>query len=169
MTLVLSLVGPIIAVAVWWVGWQQMQIARAKLQHDLFDRRFKVYEAARDLLVSVRARKLDDPSLTDVRNRFLWATAESHFLLDASIRDYLMTLIDQVELIHGNDRALQDTDDPEERKRIVREGQELHNQFSKEFGELDRRFEPFLAYPELRGVPVWLEQLCLRARRMAGM
>ena len=32
------------------LAWQQVQIARVKLQHDLYDRRYRVFEATRKLL-----------------------------------------------------------------------------------------------------------------------
>ncbi|PYJ41035.1 MAG: hypothetical protein DME80_14400, partial [Verrucomicrobia bacterium] len=40
----------IIGIAVVVVAWQQRQIARHKLRLDLFDRRYKVYEATRKFL-----------------------------------------------------------------------------------------------------------------------
>src|SRR5262249_12415620 len=40
------------------LGWQQVRIARVKFQHDLFDRRFRVFEATRRMLAEV-CRKVD--------------------------------------------------------------------------------------------------------------
>jgi len=38
-----------------WLAWQQVQIARVKLQHDLYDRRYQVFDATRRLLANVCA------------------------------------------------------------------------------------------------------------------
>jgi hypothetical protein len=42
-----ALAVPVIAAAGAWVALQQMHIARVKLQHDLYDRRYAVFEAVR--------------------------------------------------------------------------------------------------------------------------
>ena len=36
-----------------WLAWQQVQIARVKLQHDLYDRRYRVFDATLKFLVEV--------------------------------------------------------------------------------------------------------------------
>jgi len=45
-----ALMTPTIAVAVAWVSFQQWKTARAKLNLDLFDRRYAVYRGATDAL-----------------------------------------------------------------------------------------------------------------------
>jgi len=42
-----ALLVPTVAVVGAYIALQQVTIARAKLRHDLFDRRFKVFETAR--------------------------------------------------------------------------------------------------------------------------
>jgi hypothetical protein len=49
-----------------WIGWQQMQLNRVKLQHDLFDRRFRVYDGARRFLeAALRDSEVSDDTITD--------------------------------------------------------------------------------------------------------
>ncbi len=42
-----ALAVPVIAAVSAWVAWQQMHIARTKLQHDRYDRRYAVFQAVR--------------------------------------------------------------------------------------------------------------------------
>lgn len=53
MTIVNSILLLLIAIIGAWIALQQMLIARAKLNHDLFDRRFKVYTATRTYLIKM--------------------------------------------------------------------------------------------------------------------
>lgn len=53
MTIVNSILLLLIAIIGAWVALQQMLIARAKLNHDLFDRRFKVYTATQTYLITM--------------------------------------------------------------------------------------------------------------------
>src|SRR5262245_23705691 len=53
LTVVLAVIGVGLTSVGAWVGWQQMQMTRVKLHHDLYDRRFKVFEATQKLLSEV--------------------------------------------------------------------------------------------------------------------
>lgn len=48
------LLGSVIAVAGVYISWQQKRIADIRLLHDLYDRRSKVYIAAKTLLVAMQ-------------------------------------------------------------------------------------------------------------------
>jgi hypothetical protein len=81
-----ALAVPTIAVAGAWIAVQQMLIARTKLRHDLYDRRFAVYEAARKLLVEIIQQ--GHPSREQVRE-YVIKTADATFLLNDEIAKYL--------------------------------------------------------------------------------
>jgi hypothetical protein len=42
------------------LAWQQVQIARVKLQHDLYDRRYRVFEATRKLLAETLVHRVHE-------------------------------------------------------------------------------------------------------------
>ena len=73
-----------------WIAWQQVQIARVKLQHDLYDRRFAIFNAARKLLLEVTTHgDISDHSV----NEYVIATADAVFLLDdPTLCEYLKDL-----------------------------------------------------------------------------
>jgi hypothetical protein len=81
-----ALAVPVIAVVGAWIALQQMYLARVKLQHDLYDRRFAVYEAARKLLVEIITQGY--PSRDQVR-LYVIGTADAVFLLNEEVSKYL--------------------------------------------------------------------------------
>jgi hypothetical protein len=68
------------------VAQQQAQLADVRLRHDLFDRRFKVYVAARTFIIQTEqnARISDDAFFSYVRD-----TLDAVFLFDQDVLDYL--------------------------------------------------------------------------------
>jgi hypothetical protein len=79
-------VGALIAGIGAWVALQQMRIARTKLRHDLYDRRFATYAAARKLLREVM---LDGNASEASIAAFLAGTSESPFLFNDETVRYL--------------------------------------------------------------------------------
>src|SRR5713226_869539 len=69
-----------------WIAYRQSRIATAKLNLDLYDRRFKVFEAARTCLVFA-LQKADVTQ--EVMNTFHLGVADAIFLFDKDIEDYL--------------------------------------------------------------------------------
>lgn len=77
---------PVIAVIGAWVAIQQMRIAKVKLQHDLYDRRYAVFEAVRRFLNETAANALvSDETL----RAFVSGSADAEFLLPDDLAAYL--------------------------------------------------------------------------------
>ncbi len=84
----------VIAFAGVCIAWQQKRIAEIRLRHDLYNRRFKVYEAAKTLLVAHQTNgKLSGDDYIAYRR----GTADAVFLLDAGVVKYLDELRRQAE------------------------------------------------------------------------
>lgn len=73
----------VLAVSVF--SWWQVRIAREKLRHDLYDRRFAIYMAFHELLIAMLEKTDVDPELRKANA----ARAHSPFLLDAKLGRYL--------------------------------------------------------------------------------
>jgi hypothetical protein len=69
-----------------WLAWQQVRMARVRLRHDLYDRRFAVFQAARKFLAEVMTHGY--PSDDQIRS-YVVGTADSGFLLSADVATYL--------------------------------------------------------------------------------
>jgi hypothetical protein len=96
-TLFLSIAVAIIAAVLWWV-------VDNKLRLDLFDRRYKVYDAARQLIVHIISRaNLDDSQLC----KFNAETLDAEFLFDADVVSFLDALRDQALKIQAARKLLE--------------------------------------------------------------
>lgn len=76
----------VIAACAAWIAAQQMIIARQKLNHDLFDRRFAVFTATQDHLVACLSR---DGGTQEDTGAFYKATRAAPFLFNKEINDFL--------------------------------------------------------------------------------
>lgn len=85
-TVLSALLTPIIAVVGAYIAWQQWRTNRNKLKLDLFDRRFGVYDATRNLIrdVLTQTHPSDEQLL-----KFRANTGEASFLLNQTIAKYL--------------------------------------------------------------------------------
>jgi len=86
MTWLPSLLLALIAACAAWVAFQQWVVARQKLNHDLFDRRFAVYTATENYLVACLNRNGGSRGDTGA---FYEATRPAPFLFDKDINEFL--------------------------------------------------------------------------------
>ena len=72
-------------VATCWFYWWQVRLAKQKLRHDLFDRRFAVYAAFRELLLAFIEKGSDEKGNGEIMAAFRKASIvrfEARFVLD---------------------------------------------------------------------------------------
>jgi hypothetical protein len=81
-----ALTVPLIAAVGAWVAIQQMRIARIKLQHDLYDRRYAVFQAVRRFLDEMVANLVVSH---DILRAFVIGTADAEFLFPDDLAAYL--------------------------------------------------------------------------------
>lgn len=81
-----ALAVPLIAAVGAWVAIQQMQIAKIKLQHDLYDRRYAVFQAVRRFLDEMVANLVVSH---DILRAFVIGTADAEFLFPDDLAAYL--------------------------------------------------------------------------------
>jgi hypothetical protein len=132
-----------IAFASWWSSrssnrWQ-IRIAREKLKHDLYDRRFAVYMAFHDLMVAV-AEKSD---VDDELRKANVARAHSPFLLDPDVTQYLAGLHTEAFRINSTQQFLVDPgmgDRAEQIQMASRQGSDKLA-FANRIPELVKKFE----------------------------
>jgi hypothetical protein len=123
---------------------QQAELAAVRLQHDLFERRFAVYEAARDLALEV----LETSNVSrEGLNAFVRGTEKSAFLLDKELTDYLADMRKRaVNLRIAAGRVADETLPPgPERARLAQQRSDLSTWFVAQFDVLIEKFKPTLA------------------------
>lgn len=97
---------PILAVAVSFATYRsgrwQVRIAREKLRHDLYERRYAIYLAFHDLLVAIAEKDSVDVEL----ERANAARAQSPFLLDRRLGPYLDRLYKEAYRIQAENKLV---------------------------------------------------------------
>jgi hypothetical protein len=132
----------IIALLAVYIAYQQWRTARDKLKIDLFDRRVPIYELTRDILSRhlVRGQAMSSEETME----FAVQVRSAMWLYNRSISDYLQNEIYQnLQKLHDLDADLKNTDDQEQRKKIVEKQRQLrewvehqrHNVIDKKFGK----------------------------------
>jgi hypothetical protein len=162
LTAALSIIGPIIAVAVWWVGWQQMQIARVKLQYELYERRVRAFDAARRYLMDQMG---DYDEVEAAKRDFDLAAAGALFLFNSDIHTTLRDLDRRVSRFLRTDKKQRADTTPEGAARQKADFRVHLDWSSDQYDLLVTKFTPFLALPEIRTVPSWMERLWRRLQR----
>jgi uncharacterized ubiquitin-like protein YukD len=143
----------------WWLGngqlriakqqaataRQQAELAAVRLQHDLFDRRFVIYEAAQKLALEVfETANVSREGLS----AFIRSTEKSVFLLDKELTDYLIEMRKRAVNLQIATRKLANQMLPEgtERSDLAEERSNLSNWFVDQFDVLIEKFKPVLTF-----------------------
>ncbi|MDO8464209.1 MAG: hypothetical protein Q7S46_03010 [Gallionella sp.] len=137
-----ALLTPTIAVLGSFIAYRQWRTTQNKLKHDLFERRFSVYDAAKTLLESIMTSgKAKDEELF----KFLSGTREAKWLLDANVAEYLdKELYCQALDLQCLASELEGLPIGEEKSSNDHKRAEIKKWFSKQYEVLDEKFSPFL-------------------------
>lgn len=137
-----ALLVPMVAVLGAVIAYRQWRTAQNRLKLDLFDRRFSVFDAARNLIASVVTRgKATDEELF----KFLSGTREAKWLSNADIAEYLDKQLYRKALdLKCLDSELKGAPVGEERSKNVRKQSELKDWILQQYNVLDEKFSPFL-------------------------
>lgn len=132
----------IVSVFSWW----QVRIAREKLRHDLYDRRFAIYMAFHELLVAILEKTDVDPELRKANA----ARTHSPFLLNAKVADYLEKLHAEAFRINATNKLVFEPSLlPPERIQMAAQLGTDKLAFADRITELVKEFEPFLKLRDL--------------------
>jgi hypothetical protein len=123
-----------------WIAWQQMRIADVKLQHDLYDRRFAVYGAARKLLLEIATTRTASVALS----AYAVATADAIFLLNDEIATYLDDLRKRAERLQARTDAMEAMPVGDRKTAMFEQTSSEFLALNRELAELVERFKPFL-------------------------
>lgn len=138
---------PLIALIAIYIAWQQHKTNKNTYRLALYDRRFKVYEGLKKILI-IATSKGDVP--LDAVSQFEADTSEAVFLFDSDVLQYVKTVRHRaIDLRAANDQ-LHEQDLPvgEERSRMARHKSELLAWFMKQFKEATETFQSYLRFRE---------------------
>jgi hypothetical protein len=129
---------------------RQADIAREKLRHDLFEKRYRVFDAARKLLCEVAVhRSVSDDDL----RAFVVSIGDAMFLFNDDLSSYLVEIRDRAQKLRSVEHVL----DKEnllpvgpQRATAVAESSQLFNWLVDQLKEgLVEKFKPFLKLESL--------------------
>lgn len=132
-----ALLAPTVAVVTLYIAFQQYRIGRQKVRHDLFERRYAVYEAIRDFLYeAIREATLSESAFFQLNK----GTDDALFLFDESVEEYIQTVREKGARLRFINGRLADTSLPvgQERSQLAEEDTELVTWFSKQPAHLKR-------------------------------
>ncbi|MBN9087534.1 MAG: hypothetical protein J0J01_11550 [Reyranella sp.] len=135
----------VIAAMVGGIGFyfarEQSRTARQKLRLDLFDRRFRVFEAARSFISVVLAH--GGYEVRDL-HAFLVGTIDAQFLLNDEIVLYLREIANRASKLHALKAASNPQSPGPDKAALIKKHYEKLNWISEQIDVLANRFRPFL-------------------------
>jgi len=141
-----------------WVGWQQMQLNLVKLQSDLYERRYKVFEAMRALVRHAAYQtELDEEEI----RAYAFTAGEAVFLFDDGdgVAGYVQKMRDQVSNVREARKKIGKAEgrEREELQRLLN-SQELYLKAAvdptrRDADNLITKFKPSLKLPMVRTFP----------------
>ena len=137
-----ALLTPTVAILGALIAFRQWKLAQNKLKLDLFDRRFKVYEAARKFLSSI----VTNGEITDeALHKFMYGTREAEWVLSQAVADYIdKQLYPKAIDLQCLASELVGLGVGEERSTNVRNQAELKKWLVAQIEVLNLKFSPFL-------------------------
>lgn len=137
-----ALLTPTIAIFGVYIAWQQWRLGRNKLKHDLFERRFRLYEGAVRPLVYIQS---SGKMTTEAFQKFMIETRDVKWLLRKEVEGFLHgelkeKFVDLGTLCSEFDGPLSD----QERTSNLRKQREIKEWISQQQPKLDALFAPYL-------------------------
>lgn len=136
-----------VGLAAAFIGFQQWRLAQRKLKYDLFDRRYKVYDATRKFLVSVlREAEAKDEFVRE----FIIGTSDAEFLYPKDLVEYLDSLREHAFLMRKHQRARDNLPVSDVRNKYIDLEHDELNWLESELTTLRQKFHPFLGFSSIK-------------------
>ncbi len=136
-----ALLTSVVAALAAFIAWRQWLTARNKLKLDLFDRRFAVYDAARNLIGSIATSgKVKEDELM----KYLLGTREVRWLLNKDIEEYLWGIYLEAVNHQSTDDELNFAN-PGDRPRLAQVKAAQRKALLQKLEGLDEKFSEFLS------------------------
>lgn len=132
-----------------WIAWAQLHVARTKLKHDLFERRFKLYDIAAKFISHILQTGPDNPAINEYSRQIL----DAEFLTSRGVSDYLNELRVEANALHAIEAEVQTIQDPDERRTLIAKSNERREWFANQFQVLKNKFLPLIGFEEHRWGP----------------
>jgi hypothetical protein len=146
-TFLFSIATLFLSVAVVAIAWQQWRVAENKLRLDLFDRRYKVYDATRKFLTGILAKA--NFTLSDLFE-FNTATFDAEFLFGADVTEHLDKIRKRAVHLQTAQRIYDPLPVGDERSRHVQAAHDDLLWLTEQFTAINKAFIPYLGFANVR-------------------
>lgn len=123
-----------------WIAYRQSRIAAAKLNLDLYDRRFKVFNAAREFATVALLTDIESTALP----KFQASTIDAVFLFNEEIAKYLDEFGVKIFQLQSSKTHLEHATTLKARERFTNEIGSQEKIVTAELNVLVDKFKPFL-------------------------
>ncbi len=149
-----ALATPVIAIAGCAIAYSQLRLGRDRFQYDLYDRRMKVFEGLKVLLVTcMREASI---SFSEIQ-QFVRTTSEAEFLFDADVVDYLEDVRKKAHRLNFTARQLAEHNVVENRGNLAQENADIMIWINDQLAVSVSKFKPYMAYGRIRSpLTSWL-------------
>jgi hypothetical protein len=149
-----ALAVPVIAAVGAWVALQQMHIARVKLQHGLYDRRYAVFQSVRSLLNEVNINKIVSP---ETFQSFVIGTTDAPFLFDDGLAEYLKEISHHarsLQSLQSINLVMESMPAGDQKTAALRKAGDHLQWLLQKIDVLAAKFQPFLQLDKRRRAPL---------------
>ena len=147
MTLFFSVATLFLSIAVVIIALLQWRVAENKLRLDLFDRRYKVYDATRKFLAVI----LRDATFTDSQLfEFYGSTSDTEFLFSSDVVDYLAQIRKHALDMRLHQKLFEPLPVGDERSRHVQTHHDQLSWLSDQLTGMTSVFAPYLGFANVR-------------------
>jgi len=137
----------LVGFAIAFIALQQWKVSHAKLRLDLFDRRYKVYEATRKFLASI----MSEASFSDSQLFTFYAgTSDAEFLFDADVVDYLGQIRKRAVGMRTHQKLYEHLPVGDERSRHVQAEHDELLWLSDQIIAMTKPFTPYLGFSNVK-------------------
>ncbi|MBI3596381.1 MAG: hypothetical protein HY203_04425 [Nitrospirae bacterium] len=141
-----GLLTPLIAVLVAYVAWQQWRTNQLRLKHELFDRRFALYEKMTSFIAEILTQ---GKVPANAETRLLRETKTAIFLFDKEIQDFVQELYRKAADLHALEAMLEKLEGEDRARNVDKQG-EIKDWFTSQLHGCNARFSRFLLLGERR-------------------
>lgn len=127
------------------IAKEQADIAREKLRHDLYERRYRVFDATRKLLCEVAVHR--SPSDDDLR-AFIIGTGDAVFLFNDDLSGQLLEIRNRAQKLQSLDVLMHSMPVGDQRTNTVNQSSEHFTWLIGQLEGLVDKFKPFLKLEE---------------------
>ena len=138
----------VVGLAVAFIAFQQFKVSHDKLRLDLFDRRYKVYDATRKFLTIIAQKATFD---TAELFEFYAGTSDAEFLFGSDVLEYIAQIRERAVAMRTQTKLYEHFPVSDEHSRLVQAVADAEVWLGNQLTAMKKVFTPYLGYANIKG------------------